>query len=201
MRGHVISTPPEFTSDRSGAAVAPPPENAPAANVEAASPPPVVVPEIPEPVVAEPAVSGPVVSETETPAPAAAEPEADGIVEETVFAPRRPAGARWRLTLATGEVHPLVARAVAGRAPRAPEGWQDAALVTIEDPDRTVSKTHAGFSVEGDVVYVTDLASTNGVAIVLSDGSESVPDAGVATAIPEGADVELGSFAIRVERA
>jgi hypothetical protein len=124
----------------------------------------------------------------------------DEVVEETVFAPRRAGGSRWRLTLASGGEVEFATRAVAGRAPRAPAGWEGAVLVSIDDPDRTVSKTHAGFAVDGDAVFVTDLDSTNGVAIVHPDGTESVLEAGRAVAIPEGADVELGSFAIRISR-
>jgi hypothetical protein len=124
----------------------------------------------------------------------------DEVVEETVFAPRRAGGARWRLTLASGGVVEIASRAVAGRAPRAPAGWEGAVLVSIDDPDRTVSKTHAGFAVDGDAVFVTDLDSTNGVAIVSPDGIESVLEPGRAVAIPEGAEVELGSFAVRITR-
>ncbi len=124
----------------------------------------------------------------------------DAIVEETVYAPRRRTGARWRLTLPQGTEVEFATRAIAGRAPQAPEGWDGATPVVIDDPDRTVSKTHAGFYVDGDAVFVTDLDSTNGVAIVSADGQEIILERGQAVAIPEGADVELGSFAIRVER-
>ena len=124
----------------------------------------------------------------------------DEVVEETIFAPRRAAGSRWTLTLASGGEVEFASRAVAGRAPRAPAGWEGAVLVSIDDPDRTVSKTHAGFAVDGDAVFVTDLDSTNGVAIVRPDGTESIVEPGRAVAIPEGADVELGSFAVRIAR-
>jgi pSer/pThr/pTyr-binding forkhead associated (FHA) protein len=95
----------------------------------------------------------------------------------------------------------FTSRAVAGRAPQAPDGWAGATLVVIDDPDRTVSKTHAGFTAEGDAVFVTDLDSTNGVAIVTSDGEEIILEPGQPTRVPDGADVELGSFAVRVTRA
>jgi hypothetical protein len=124
----------------------------------------------------------------------------DEVVEETIFAPRRASGPRWRLTLASGDEVEFATRAVVGRAPRAPAGWEGAVLVSVDDPDRTVSKTHAGFAVEGDAVLVTDLDSTNGVAIVGPDGTESIVEPGRAVAIPEGAEVELGSFAVRVTR-
>ncbi len=190
MRGGVVGAAPEF------AASAPPPVvNAPVPPADVAS------------ARSETAAGTPVSMETIAPPIAAAPVEAPAVdvggelAEETVFTPRRPAGSRWRLTLASGEEVDVSTRAVAGRKPKPPAGWEGATLVTIDDPDRTVSKTHAGFAVEGDGVFVTDLDSTNGVAIVSPDGTEIVLERGRAVPVPEGADVELGSFAVRITRA
>ncbi len=190
MSGGVIGAPPEFGTAPAQAPNEPPPpaEVVPPVDLVAVAPP--SPPPPPSPLPPPPHVAVP---------PAGSPP--DELVEETIYAPRRAAGSRWRLALASGKDIEISTRAVAGRAPSAPAGWEGATLVVIDDPDRTVSKTHAGFAVEGDTVFVTDLGSTNGVAIVNPDGTELVLEPGVAVAIPDGADVELGSFAVRITRA
>jgi hypothetical protein len=47
-------------------------------------------------------------------------------------------------------------------------------------------------------VWVTDLASTNGVGAVASDGAISVLEPGVRTRVASGTRLMLGEFAITV---
>lgn len=86
---------------------------------------------------------------------------------------------------------------VLGRRPAAPEQQADAVPVAVDDPDKTVSKTHAllrplaGSGGAGAAVELTDLHSTNGTgygrdeAIMLEAG-------GSATVMPP-ASIWLGT--------
>lgn len=101
----------------------------------------------------------------------------DDDIERTVVARRR--RSEWQLTPTGGE--PIALRSeviVLGRQPVADTGAADAQLVALEDPTRTVSKTHARLErVEGEWI-VTDLFSTNGVIVADEDDNERELEAG-----------------------
>jgi pSer/pThr/pTyr-binding forkhead associated (FHA) protein len=61
---------------------------------------------------------------------------------------------------------------IVGRRPVADARHPGAQLVPIADETRTMSKTHARLERRDDTWTVTDLASTNGVAVVAEDGAE-----------------------------
>lgn len=108
---------------------------------------------------------------------------------------------RWQITLPTAVVIIVDEAVLLGRNPVAIQPWPNAELVVVNDPAKTVSKTHAAVHADGDVLRVTDLHSTNGVTIVTPDGIEHPCDAGVAAAVAQGSTVYLGQYAIRVDRA
>jgi predicted component of type VI protein secretion system len=90
----------------------------------------------------------------------------------------------WDLVLPTGEVVPATARTlVLGRKPSG--GDASVQYVTVDDATRTVSKEHARIEWAGDGWAITDLGSTNGVALVAEDGSERRLAPGVATPLTE----------------
>ena len=78
------------------------------------------------------------------------------------------------LVLPDGEALPLHRDNVVGRRPEAASGMH---AVVIPDPTRTLSKTHARLSLDGDAWVVEDLDSTNGVVLLHDDGREQVLDA------------------------
>ncbi len=88
---------------------------------------------------------------------------------------RQPAG--WELLLPSGETVAVSARAVVlGRNPSADDsGVQYQAVV---DEGRTVSKSHARLDWNGQDWTITDLGSTNGVAVVDAAGRERPVPAG-----------------------
>ena len=142
------------------------------------------------------------------PAPVSAEPgsadagstDAAAVAEETRFAPRpSPEHGRWRLILPTDRIRELSGTLVLGRDPAATEE-PGAELLVLDDPGRTVSKTHAVLTVRDGALLVRDLHSTNGT--VVTSGTRRLrvqPDH--EAPVPAGASVELGSFVIRVELA
>jgi pSer/pThr/pTyr-binding forkhead associated (FHA) protein len=91
----------------------------------------------------------------------------------------------------------LGAAALIGRNPAASTNWPHASLLPVDDLTKSVSKTHALLEIDGGVLWVHDLDSTNGVYVVVGDDVvEAVP--GTRVAVPAGADLELGEFVTRV---
>ena len=87
---------------------------------------------------------------------------------------------------------------VLGRDPAPPASAPAARVVPLDDPGKTVSKTHALLEPAGRGIRVTELHSTNGVAIS-SAGVRSVLAPGGEGIAPIGSVIELGSFTVLVE--
>jgi uncharacterized RDD family membrane protein YckC len=85
-----------------------------------------------------------------------------------------------------------------GRSPVATEPGD--ALVTVDDPDRMVSKTHLRLEHDGQDAWVTDAGSTNGSELVDEDGVGRVLAAGVRTALDDGVRVRVGERVFTVSR-
>ncbi|HWU47975.1 MAG TPA: FHA domain-containing protein, partial [Humibacter sp.] len=108
---------------------------------------------------------------------------------------------RWRIAMPTGIVIVVDGVVLLGRNPVAPDSLPGAELVVVNDPAKTVSKTHAAFEpVEGGL-RVTDLHSTNGVTVTSADGTEHETAPGIPTPVAPGSTVYLGRYAVRVDRA
>jgi hypothetical protein len=102
------------------------------------------------------------------------------------------------LRFADGTRHPLDRSILLGRGPAARPDWPEARLLPVVDPDKSVSKTHAGIRVRGDELRVEDLRSTNGVTVVHTDGSVSVVESGVPLTVAAGDTVSLGQFTLQI---
>jgi FHA domain len=142
-----------------------------------------------------PALSRPTVDVTPKPVIRAADDDLDAT---RAAAPRRVA-ARWALRLADGDIHPIAGSVVLGREPDIAAAPGASGTLRIDDPARSVSKSHAVIETDGDRLWVRDLSSTNGVVVVLDDGSELVVGP-ARTALEPECDLELGSYVIRVVR-
>jgi hypothetical protein len=130
-----------------------------------------------------------------TPAVPAPEEEAD---ERTVIAGRHQKPTA-QLTLPDGTTVALTGEfALLGRNPAPRADAPGAQLVPIADGTRTVSKTHALLTRTASGWAITDLESTNGVALVGDDGAETdMPTTALLTARFFLGDAELG---FRAER-
>ena len=106
----------------------------------------------------------------------------------------------WRLRI-PGISDPIevASAAVLGRNPSAPADAASAFAVSIHDPAKSVSKTHALVQVVGSQLHVRDLDSTNGVWIRTATTAPRRVEPGESVAVPSGADLELGEFVVRVE--
>lgn len=91
----------------------------------------------------------------------------------------------------------LSALTLIGRDPAASNG-EEASLVALEDPTRSVSKTHLAVMRTGDGWAVVDRNSTNGVSIVANDGSEVALTSGTPAAVSGGAVVRFGERSMRL---
>lgn len=112
-----------------------------------------------------------------------------------------PAEGAWRLR-APGVLEVLLVRPVVlGRDPVPDQARPGAAAISLEDPARSVSKTHARIEVVGDRVQVTDLASTNGTRVLTAGGASIELEPGHPAEVPSGATILLGEVAVRLDRA
>lgn len=120
----------------------------------------------------------------------------------TVVIDRRPPRppAEWRLRLPDGGTVDVDETMLLGRRPTASAGPSGARLVILDDPERTVSRSHLVVAPNpGAGVLITDVSTSNGVVRVGSDGTETVLEPGVATAIAAPCLLVLGLYRIAVE--
>jgi pSer/pThr/pTyr-binding forkhead associated (FHA) protein len=87
-----------------------------------------------------------------------------------------------------------------GRDPVAQSARPSAELVRVHDIARSVSKTHALVTWDRGHVWVTDLHSTNGTAVVDDDGFETACAPETPTPIPSGHSLLLGAVRVVVQR-
>lgn len=114
-----------------------------------------------------------------------------------VVTPAAPAPERWMLVLPGLPPRPLTSTVLVGRNPGPHPGYPDAELVVLPDEGRSVSKTHAVITIDGDALSVRDLTSTNGTA-VLRDGAALLARSEVQ--LRAGDRIEFGSYPVVVTR-
>ncbi|MFS0868246.1 DUF5684 domain-containing protein [Microbacterium sp. 179-B 1A2 NHS] len=132
-----------------------------------------------------------------TPEPAAPLDDLEDDLDQTVMV-RRKRGL-WELVPPSGAPIPLHADTVIlGRHPAPDPAHPRAQLVTVVDPTRTVSKTHARLERRGDVWHIVDLGSTNGVLLPSLLGTDIELEAGTDAEVAER--FLLGDAALRLQR-
>lgn len=132
--------------------------------------------------------------------PATPQASAASASEPVVFFPAPPGAVPpasvWRLMLASGIVVPLVSAVFIGRNPARLGENSSANLLPIDDPARSLSKTHALVERDGNQVFVTDLDSTNGVVIVPPGAEAFAAEPNERYAVVAGTELRLGSYVI-----
>lgn len=164
-------------------------------------PPPGLVPDAPQPAEPERTVRVPDRVPAFRPTPPV--PPVPPVAPVASGPPVRRPGPRtaWRLRSDGGVDVAVSGRVVLGRDPRAADAATGARPVAIDDPARSLSKTHALLEVVDDRLLATDLGSTNGVRI-WPEGEEAIElESGRPTSVPEGAVLLLGDVAFLVDRA
>lgn len=189
-------------AESSTAAVATPsepvvvPEPAPVSPVApgGASAEPVVLPEPASVERVTPAVQSasaePVVPQSALSEPASAEPAAP--VAE-------PVASTYVVVLDDGRAMSVSGPGYVGRRPQPVAGERCDHVIQIDDPGRSLSRSHARFGIDAAGFWVEDNDSANGTAVVHRDGTvlEAVP--GQRVPVPPGATVRLGDRTFTVE--
>jgi len=130
----------------------------------------------------------------------AAEPDEDAGDERTVVVDRRPK-AEWGLRLPSGELVLVDGVLLLGRKPVTSAGPVGARRVIVDDPERTVSRSHLVIEpIAGVGIVLRDVSSANGIILVAPDGTESEIDSGGEVQISDRCSIILGTFEIGIER-
>lgn len=130
------------------------------------------------------------------PAPApAAEVHPDDDLDRTQMragATYSPPVAVLRIKLDDGRDFQLDRNVLVGRNPVAQAGEQQAQLLAVDDPGRSISKTHLHLLTDGAGIWVTDGDSTNGSALTTPDGRRTPLQPGVPAFVSPGSTVRFG---------
>ncbi|NUU18009.1 FHA domain-containing protein [Cellulomonas humilata] len=124
-----------------------------------------------------------------------------GALEHTRLRPAVPAPAtstRLHLRFDTGEEVDVTGDGLVGRSPAVEPGIQH--VVSIDDPDRSISKVHLAFGPEPDGrrLWVVDRGSTNGTVLVGPDGASVALHPGTRAVVEPGWTVRFGRRSLRV---
>ena len=123
----------------------------------------------------------------------------------TTAAPPAPAPAAvvvpvsYLVTLDTGQTMSVSGPGLVGRSPQVVPGERCDHVIAIDDPERSLSRTHARFGIDRGGFWVADAGSGNGTVVVLPSG-QSVPVAPEQrVVVPSGSTVRIGdrSFTVR----
>lgn len=97
-----------------------------------------------------------------------------------------------RIKLDDGRDFQLDRNVLVGRNPVAQAGEQQAQLLAVDDPGRSISKTHLHLLTDGAGIWVTDRNSTNGSALTMPDGRRTPLRPGVPAFVSPGSTVHFG---------
>ena len=103
-----------------------------------------------------------------------------------------------RLTIefVDGTRHVIGGKALLGRDPVPQDEWVNATTINVPDPEKSISKTHAGIQVDASGVTLVDFDSTNGTVIRRGD-SEFELEPGTPARVVVGDILVLGKVSIR----
>jgi predicted component of type VI protein secretion system len=101
------------------------------------------------------------------------------------------------LELESGERRVVDRPTLLGRNPQAPDDgpWN---LVAVDDPTRSVSKTHAELRADPSGLWLTDRGSTNGTVVSVPGAPPRVAEPGTRVRVPVGATIHVGDRRIVV---
>jgi predicted component of type VI protein secretion system len=103
------------------------------------------------------------------------------------------------VTLDTGQVMSVTGPGLIGRAPRPTPGERCDHVIVVDDLERSVSRTHARFGIDGSTFWVSDAGSGNGTTLRLPDGRVVAVPADQRVAVPSGATIQVGDRGVRID--
>jgi hypothetical protein len=139
-------------------------------------------------------------SESESMPPSSAEQaggrqaEAALQLDEATRMPERAAAPAVHFTLhfSTGESVRVEGTGLIGRRPVAQPGEFFDTYVTVDDPGRSVSKTHLEFGHDGGVFWISDRFSANGTVVREPERAPRLCPAGMRSRVARGSRVDIG---------
>lgn len=111
-----------------------------------------------------------------------------------------PAIRAYLLQVDTGPSLIVTGRALLGRDPSPGPGEVVDHLLAVDDPQRSLSKTHLEIGVDASGLWVVDRHSTNGSVVRLPDGTRVPCPPAQRTRVPEGSQLLVGRRTVRVTR-
>ncbi len=106
-----------------------------------------------------------------------------------------------RIKLDDGRDFQLDRNVLLGRNPLGQAGEQQAQLLAVSDPGRSISKTHLHLLTDGAGIWVTDRNSTNGSAVTTPDGRRTPLQPGVPAFVSPGSTVHFGDRSFHLGQA
>ncbi|MEO8284549.1 MAG: FHA domain-containing protein, partial [Pseudarthrobacter sp.] len=106
-----------------------------------------------------------------------------------------------RIKLDDGRDFQLDRSVLVGRNPVGQTGEQQAQLLAVTDPGRSISKTHLHLLTDGAGIWVTDRNSTNGSAVTTPDGRRTPLQPGVPAFVNPGSTVHFGDRSFHLGQA
>ncbi len=106
-----------------------------------------------------------------------------------------------RVKLDDGRDFQLDRNVLVGRNPVGQAGEQQAQLLAVTDPGRSISKTHLHLLTDGAGIWVTDRNSTNGSAVTTPDGRRTPLQPGVPAFVSPGSTVHFGDRSFHLGQA
>jgi uncharacterized RDD family membrane protein YckC len=106
-----------------------------------------------------------------------------------------------RIKLDDGRDFQLDRNVLLGRNPLGQAGEQQAQLLPVNDPGRSISKTHLHLLTDGAGIWVTDRNSTNGSAVTTPDGRRTPLQPGVPSFVSPGSTVHFGDRSFHLGQA
>lgn len=110
------------------------------------------------------------------------------------------AGAVFVLSLDDGKSVTVSGEGLIGRRPQPRPGEQVAHLVAVDDPGRSLSRTHAAFGIDGEDLWVEDRGSANGTVVVGPAGETTRALPGKRVLVPADGRIGLGERTVTVHR-
>lgn len=110
-----------------------------------------------------------------------------------------PAPTAYVVTLDTGQAMTVSGPGLVGRAPQVVPGERCDHVIAIDDPERSLSRTHARFGLDRAGFWVADAGSGNGTVVVLPSGQSvrAAPEQRVV--VPSGSTVRIGDRTFTVQ--
>ena len=104
-----------------------------------------------------------------------------------------------QLRLPNGSIVPIEGVVLFGRNPSAsPTDPPMSRTIAVDDPERSISKTHLAFGVDNGRIWVEDRHSTNGTSVSRPNGTTLPLAPGVRTFVDNGASIVFGAQSVVV---